>query len=115
MKRLLLVVALCAFVVPALPGEGQEKPRVLDRDTFMDMESVSATNISPDGRQIVFAREWIDQMKDQSRTNLWLVDVESGRIRELTRGNWRDSAPVWAPDISGVGEAASYICWIRRR
>ena len=102
MKRALLVVALCAFVVPAVPGQGQEKPRVLDRDTFMDMESVSATNISPDGRQIVFAREWIDQMKDQSRTNLWLVDVESGRIRELTRGNWRDSAPVWAPDSKRI-------------
>jgi dipeptidyl aminopeptidase/acylaminoacyl peptidase len=102
MKRLLLVVALCAFVVPALPGQGQEKPRVLDRDTFMDMESVSATSISPDGRQIVFAREWIDQMKDQSRTNLWLVDVDSGRPRELTRGNWRDTAPVWAPDSKRI-------------
>ena len=44
----------------------QDKPKVLDRDTFMDMESVAGTNISPDGRQIVFAREWIDQMKDQS-------------------------------------------------
>jgi dipeptidyl aminopeptidase/acylaminoacyl peptidase len=100
MKRALLVVALCAFVVPA--PRAQDKLRVLDRDTFMDMESVSATNISPDGRQIVFAREWIDQMKDQSRTNLWLVDVESGRIRELTRGNWRDSAPVWAPDSKRI-------------
>jgi len=100
MKRALLVVALCALVVPA--PRGQEKPRVLDRDTFMDMESVSATSISPDGRQIVFAREWIDQMKDQSRTNLWLVDVESGRVRELTRGNWRDSGPVWSPDSKRI-------------
>jgi len=74
----------------------------LDRDTFMDMEAVSGTNISPDGKQIVFAREWIDQMKDQSRTNLWVVDVDSGRVRELTRGSWRDSAPVWAPDSKRI-------------
>ena len=100
MKRALLVVALCALVVPA--PRGQEKAKVLDRDTFMDMESVSATSISPDGRQIVFAREWIDQMKDQSRTNLWLADVETGRVRELTRGNWRDSGPVWAPDSKRI-------------
>jgi Tol biopolymer transport system component len=68
----------------------------------MDMESVAGTNISPDGRQIVFAREWIDQMKDQSRTNLWVVDADSGRVRELTRGSWRDSAPVWAPDSKRI-------------
>src|SRR3954470_5112620 len=94
MKKALLVLAMCAVVVPGYA----QKPLVLDRDTFMDMEAVSATSISPDGRQIVFAREWTDQMKDQSRTNLWLVDSESGRVRELTRGNWRDSGPVWAPD-----------------
>ena len=80
----------------------QDKPKVLDRDTFMDMESVAGTNISPDGRQIVFAREWIDQMKDQSRTNLWVMDADSGRVRELTRGSWRDSAPVWAPDSKRI-------------
>jgi dipeptidyl aminopeptidase/acylaminoacyl peptidase len=93
---LLLVIPLAATPV------AQDKAKVLDRDTFMDMEGVSGTNISPDGRQIVFAREWIDQVKDQSRTNLWLVDVDNGRVRELTRGSWRDTAPVWAPDSKRV-------------
>jgi dipeptidyl aminopeptidase/acylaminoacyl peptidase len=97
-KTLVLIVALALGGVTA----AQEKAKVLDRDTFMDMEAVAATNISPDGRQIVFAREWIDQMKDQSRTNLWVVDVDSGRVRELTRGSWRDSAPVWAPDSKRI-------------
>jgi dipeptidyl aminopeptidase/acylaminoacyl peptidase len=100
MKKALVVLALLAIGAAAPLGQG--KPRLLDRDTFMDMESVSATNISPDGRQIVFAREWIDQVKDQARTNLWLTDVDSGRVRELTRGNWRDSAPVWAPDAKRI-------------
>ena len=68
----------------------------------MDMESVSATNISPDGRKIVFTREWTDQMKDQLRTNLWVVDVDNGRVRELTRGGWRDTAPVWSPDSKRI-------------
>ena len=98
----------CALAIVLVLGTGvsaQDKvtaAKGLDRDTFMDMESVSGTNISPDGKQIVFAREWIDQMKDQSRTNLWVVDVDSGRVRELTRGSWRDSAPVWAPDSKRI-------------
>ena len=100
MKNALLVVVLLAAAAAAPNGQG--KPRLLDRDTFMDMESVSATTISPDGRRIVFTREWTDQMKDQLRTNLWLVDVDSGRVRELTRGGWRDSAPVWSPDSKRI-------------
>jgi dipeptidyl aminopeptidase/acylaminoacyl peptidase len=93
-----LVFVLALGIAPS----AQEKPKGLDRDTFMDMESVSATNISPDGKQIVFAREWIDQVKDQSRTNLWVVDSDGGRVRELTRGNWRDTAPVWSPDAKRI-------------
>ena len=98
----------CALAIVLVLGtavSAQDKltaAKGLDRDTFMDMEAVSGTNISPDGKQIVFAREWIDQMKDQSRTNLWVVDVDSGRVRELTRGSWRDSAPVWAPDSKRI-------------
>src|SRR6266545_787117 len=100
MRRTLLIAVTLAFV--AAGPSAQEKSKLLDRDTFMDMEAVSATSISPDGRQIVFTREWIDQMKDQSRTNLWLADVEGGRVRELTRGSWRDSSPVWSPDAKRV-------------
>jgi dipeptidyl aminopeptidase/acylaminoacyl peptidase len=96
-----VVVPLVAVLFAVVPA-AQENRKGLDRDTFMDMESVSATNISPDGKQIVFSREWIDQMKDQSRTNLWLTDIDSGRVRELTRGSWRDSAPVWAPDSKRI-------------
>jgi dipeptidyl aminopeptidase/acylaminoacyl peptidase len=66
------------------------------------MESIGAPSISPDGRQIVFARTWVDKMKDQSRSNLWIVDSDGARIRELTRGSWRDSSPVWAPDSKRI-------------
>ena len=64
----------------------------------MDMEGIASPAISPDAKQIVFAREWVDQIKDQSRTNLWVYDLSTGRLRELTRGAWRDTAPVWSPD-----------------
>jgi dipeptidyl aminopeptidase/acylaminoacyl peptidase len=100
MKKTMFVALIVALAIGA-PG-AQSQGKFLDRDTFMDMESVSATSISPDGRQIVFTREWTDQMKDQLRTNLWVVDVDSGRVRELTRGGWRDSAPVWSPDSKRI-------------
>src|SRR5580765_8914280 len=70
----------------------------LNKETFMDMESVSNPAISPDGRQIVFTRSWVDKVKDERVSNLWIVDVDGTRPRELTSGTWRDSQPVWSPD-----------------
>ncbi len=96
LRPLVWCALVMALVVTGL--DAQDKPRVLDKETFFDMEGVSGPAISPDGRHIVFTREWVDTAKDQSRSNLWIVDAEGTRVRELTRGSWRDSSPVWAPD-----------------
>ena len=82
-----LAVTICASASAA------ERARVLDKESFMEMEGIASPAISPDAKQIVFAREWIDQVKDQSRTNLWVYDLSTGRLRELTRGAWRDTSP----------------------
>jgi len=98
--RLVLACAgvLFAWLLVPAPAGAQAKQGVLDKDTFMDMETVSSPAISPDGSQIVFARGWVDKLKDQGRSNIWIVDTAGTRLRELTRGSWRDSAPAWSPD-----------------
>ena len=97
----LLTVFVAAFAATQA-GPSAQSAKLLDKETFMEMESVGAPAISPDGKHIVFARTWIDKMKDQSRSNLWIVDADGARVRELTRGDWRDSAPVWAPDAKRI-------------
>ncbi len=76
----------------------QKNYKLLDMETYMEMESIGSPNISPDGKQILFTRGWVDKMNDRSRSNLWIVDKEGTRVRELTHGNWRDFSPVWSPD-----------------
>lgn len=97
-KRNAAAALLLGLVCLVTPVSAQQMQRMLDKETFMEMESVSNPAISPDGKLIVFTRTWVDKMKDQSRGNLWIVDSEGARVRELTHGNWTDSAPVWSPD-----------------
>src|SRR5262245_3306979 len=91
----LLSTCLCAF---AQPRRATTDKGTLSKETFMDMESVSNPAISPDGRQIVFTRSWVDKVKDERVSNLWIVETDGTRTRELTSGTWRDSQPVWSPD-----------------
>jgi dipeptidyl aminopeptidase/acylaminoacyl peptidase len=92
MKRLLLVLIIGVLPLAAQATKG------LGPETLFDMETVASPAISPDGSQIVFTRGWVDKIRDQGRSNLWIVDRNGERLRELTSGNWRDSSPVWSPD-----------------
>ncbi|MCP5111272.1 MAG: S9 family peptidase, partial [bacterium] len=96
--------------------------RLLDKATFMEMESLNAPAISPDGDEIVFSRRWNDKMKDAQRSNLWIVDREGKRLRELTHGNWRDTSPVWSPDGERIafisdrdGSTQIHVMWLDTR
>jgi dipeptidyl aminopeptidase/acylaminoacyl peptidase len=89
---------LAALLGVAAVVSAQPKPRYLDKETFFQMETVTAPDISADGSQIVFTRGWMDMTKDQAQSNLWLVGFDGSHPRELTQGAWRDSAPVWSPD-----------------
>ena len=53
---------------------------LLDKETFMEMESISGVDISPDGESILFSRRWIDQMSDRSNSSIWIVDSDGNEL-----------------------------------
>lgn len=120
-SRSLTFFACIALVALAagLPLVAAEKTRLLDKETFMEMEGIASPSISPDGRHVVFVRSWVDKMKDQTRSNPWIVDADGAHVRELTRGAWRDSSPAWAPDSKRIaflsdrdGTTQIHVLWV---
>ncbi len=72
-------------------------------DTFtlenvFDLEYASDPQISPDGRQIVYVRNFMDIMDDRRRSNLWIINADGSRHRPLTSGNQNNFSPRWSPD-----------------
>jgi dipeptidyl aminopeptidase/acylaminoacyl peptidase len=53
---------------------------------------------SPDGRTVACTVQSIDADKDDAISCLWLVPVQEGSARQLTRGPGHDQAPRWSPD-----------------
>jgi dipeptidyl aminopeptidase/acylaminoacyl peptidase len=116
------LITTLIVIVFGLAVFAQSKPRLLDKDSFMEMESVGNPAISPDGRSIIFTRTWVDKLKDRYRSNLWIIDVDGARVRELTGGAHNDSSPVWSPDGKRIaflsdrdGTDQLYVMWLDTR
>jgi dipeptidyl aminopeptidase/acylaminoacyl peptidase len=87
--------AVLFAVFTALPAAAQDgTPSTISLDMYMDLERVSNPQISPDGRQVIFTRGWIDKMNDRWRSDLWIMNADGSRKRELTEG----SGAIWSPD-----------------
>lgn len=119
----LFVLSICLWPFDGrISADAGTSLRLLDNDTFMDMESLGSPDISPDGKHILFTRSWVDKVEDRYTSNLWIVGVDGTRIRELTHGNWRDSSPVWSPDGTKIaflsdrdGSTQVHIMWLDTR
>lgn len=61
---------------------------------YLDYETVSDAQLSPDAHRVVYTRRFVDKMSDKWETALWMVDANGMRDRFLASG----SAARWSPD-----------------
>jgi Tol biopolymer transport system component len=64
----------------------------------MQWEDVQNPQLSPDGRQIIFTRRWVNPIDDRWDSQVWIMNADGSRARYLTDG----SSPIWSPDGSRV-------------
>ena len=94
-------VVLLALGSPAL-GQETPSPDLLTVDHYLDMERVGDPQISPDGRQIVFARSWVDKLKDRFQSSIYVMEADGSRSRFLVEG----ASPRWSPDGTRIAYLA---------
>lgn len=103
MKRAVLaIVALLAVLPCAVVGQENPKDR-LSLDLYLEMESVSDPQLSPDGRQIIYTRGWIDKVNDRRQSALWMMNADGSKNRFLTEG----SGARWSPDGTRIAYLAA--------
>jgi acylaminoacyl-peptidase len=120
--KALPLVALGALLA-ASPGAARQSdtsnpPRFEMEDVF-DLEFASSPEISPDGQQVVYVRNFMDIMADRGRSNLWIMGFDGQGHRALTTGNRNDGSPRWSPDgrsllyvSSEDGSSQLYLRWM---
>ena len=102
-RLLLLGFVLALASLPALslaegPALATEPADVLTAADVFNFEWAADPQISPDGKRIIYVRQFSDIMTDRNYSNLWIVNFDGTDHRPLTTGNYSDSSPRWAPD-----------------
>ena len=62
------------LLVTGAPCSAQETQslNVFTTKHSLDLERISNAQISPDGRQIIYARGWVNQLEDKWESALWI-------------------------------------------
>jgi dipeptidyl aminopeptidase/acylaminoacyl peptidase len=98
------IAFLCFFTFSALAADPADSSRFLNTDLFQ-LEVAGDPQISPDGSQIVYARQVMDIMIDRARSNIWIVGTDGDGHRPLLSGTDSYSSPRW----SAGGDRIAYI------
>ncbi|MCB9137802.1 MAG: S9 family peptidase [Caldilineaceae bacterium] len=70
----------------------------LTADDLYRFQLITGYDLSPDGRQAVYALQRVDRKTQKRYSNLWLMPVQGGQARQFTVGDQVDAAPRWSPD-----------------
>jgi len=107
------------FALPdTIQAQQSGAARLTVNDVF-NIEFATDPQISPDGRKIIYVRQFSEIMNDQRHSNLWIINSDGTDHRPLTTGNYSDSSPRWSPDGSQIiyisnreGSAQIYRRWM---
>src|SRR5688572_11711732 len=100
MKRLVWAVVLASL--PTLIAAQAPASDRISLDMYLDFETVSDPQISPDGSQIIYTRGWIDKLADRRETSLWVMNADGSKNRFLVRG----SNARWSPSGDRIAYTA---------
>jgi dipeptidyl aminopeptidase/acylaminoacyl peptidase len=118
----LLLLATVALLAAPAPTVAQDQQRVLDLEMYWNLQNVGSPEISPDGRQVVYTRGWIDRKRflTEGSNATWSPDGtriaflrsadpggnqvhvrwmdDEGAISQITRLENAPSSLKWSPD-----------------
>jgi dipeptidyl aminopeptidase/acylaminoacyl peptidase len=73
------------------------KRNVKVRD-LMGLQMISDPQISPTGDGVAFVHTTMDYDKDEYVSDIWIVNVKTGKTTKFTSGRGKDKHPRWSPN-----------------
>src|SRR5437763_1778043 len=98
MKRLLIALGCLTVPVSLFPFPGlSAQKRAITIDDYLALKSVGNPQLSPDGKWVAYTVTEQSLKDNRGIARIWLADVASGAVRQLTAGPGSDRQPRWSP------------------
>ncbi|BBB32475.1 peptidase S9 prolyl oligopeptidase [Thermotomaculum hydrothermale] len=92
MKKIALLLFILITLSPAFAGDRVQK-RAFTLDDLYSLKNISGLTKSYDGNLVVFSVSKADYKKGKSSSNIFLLNVITGAIKQLTRGENKNFSP----------------------
>ena len=96
MRRVIALSFVTVAFVPATARTAATTPSIDDLISLKRVAGVPA--ISPDGRRVAYTVRETNWDEDRYQTQIWIADVATGVVKQLTNAPKSSSAPAWSPD-----------------
>ena len=119
--NVLAVTGCLAALAAITPVDAQRQQTAapgdrLTLETFLEMETVTDPQLSPDGSQVLYTRGWVDKINDRRESALWIMNVDGSRNRFLVKGSnarWSPSGDRIAYTADGEPRGSQvYVRWM---
>ncbi|HKW00454.1 MAG TPA: S9 family peptidase [Vicinamibacterales bacterium] len=99
MRRVVfLLFALSLVVLATRPLRSAPAAATPTVDDLISLKRAGSPVISPDGRLVAYTVRETNWDDDRYETEIWIADVASGAVRQLTNAPKSSNAPAWSPD-----------------
>jgi dipeptidyl aminopeptidase/acylaminoacyl peptidase len=80
-----------------------DEKRLITAEDLYKLELISGLEISPDGKNVIYAQQRVDEKTEKKYSNLWIVPTDgSASPHQFTYGDQTDNNPRWSPDGSQI-------------
>jgi dipeptidyl aminopeptidase/acylaminoacyl peptidase len=93
-KFVLLTAAILAIPASISAQQASARSDKLSLADYLEWETVGNPQLSPDGKQIIYTRGWIDKLNDRRASSIYVMNADGTRPRKLVDGG----GAVWSPD-----------------
>ena len=97
-RTLRLLLALIVVGHVALAPVGAQSPRPMGIVDLLNVPRLADPRLSPDGRDVLYARTEADWKSGKRVTHIWRARVDAGQPVQLTSGADGENSPRWSPD-----------------
>src|SRR4051812_41761679 len=94
--RFLLALALCS------PLGLLAQKKTFDVETLLKIQRIGDPALSPDGKFVAFSVQTPDIDKNNKPSQIYVVPVDGGTPRQLTREGVSNQRPRWSPDSKQI-------------